>query len=264
MSDFAGLVADVRRKLRGDTFWSDTDVADALNATYFEVCELSKCYEAQSTLILIPGQTYYDLEDPNTPMRASSATPYSVALEILRVWNPVTSRWLDARSVSEMDMERPRWGATYGEPDLWIPRGFAVFGVYPKIASNPLIVTTTEGSEAGIFDAGIFDSGIFDIASGTPDTETSASTSYLVIAHTAVPEEMAADGDVPVVPLAYHQLLTDGAVAQLKGLEREAKAAARYFAAYSEQLEDLIQHCQQRTRRSRIPVVGARQVEARR
>lgn len=264
MSDFAALVADVRRKLRGDDFWSDTDVADAINATYFEVCELSKCYEAQSTLILLPDQTYYDLEDPNTPIRASSSTPYSVALEILRVWNPVTSRWLDARSVSEMDMERPRWGATYGEPDLWIPRGFAAFGIYPKIASNPLIVTTTEGTASGVFDPAVFDALIFDAAAGTPDTETSASTSYLVISHTAIPEEMTADSDVPVVPLAFHQMLTDGSVAQLKGLEREAKAAARYFTAYQEQLEDLILHCQQRTRRSRIPVIGARQVEARR
>lgn len=222
--NLASIRADVRRKLRGDTYWSDTDVDAAINGAYLESCEVSKCYEAESTLALIPGNTYYNLEDP-IRLVADDATPYSIPLELLRVWNPTTAKWLDIKSVREMDSYRPRWITSYGEPDTWIPRGFASFGIFPK---------------------------------------PSGGSSSLLLRHTAVPEILVSDDDEPVTPVVFQQMLTDGALAELKGLEREPKIAMRYLKSYNEMLADLEDHVQQRTRRSHIPVIGSHPVGARR
>lgn len=218
--DFTALQADVLRKLNSDsTFWPPADIQTALNYVYKEACEISECYETQTTKTLTASTTYYDLEDE------TNSGAYEAILTINRIWNPTTSVWLDIKTVTEMDRERPRWGASFGEPFIWIPRGASTIGVYPK---------------------------------------PSGSSSTLLIRHTAIPNSMSAGTDTPVFPPQFHSNLTTGAVAYLKGYEREYKAAARYWKDYLEQCDELKYFMQNRVQRDHITVVGSNPVVARR
>lgn len=257
--DFATLQAAVLTRLNNERFWTADDIKVALNAAYFEVCEYTGCYETETTLTLVPDLTYYDLEtdlgfvadtgrmsidefgnidgtfDAQKRMRfatlgfaLNAASPYSSILIPLRVWNNQTSRWLDITTVSVLDRERPRWGATGGEPDRWFHRGFSTMGVYPK----PL----TGGS----------------------------TTSTLLIRHSAIPIIMSGDGDVPKIPRQYQEVLELGAVCHLKGLEREPKTAVAAWKEYAEMREQLFDHVQNRMMRGHVPTYGGFQVESRR
>ena len=253
---FATLQAAVSRRVNNERFWDADDIKRAVNAAYVEVCEYTECFETETTLALIPGQTYYDLEyparegggmridefaaDPSVSgitalerMRIatvgfspSAENNYLAALVPLRVWNNQTKVWLDITTVSVLDRERGRWYVTGGAPDRWFHRGFSTFGIYPK----PLTSTT--------------------------DT--------LLVRHSAVPNLMVEAGDVPEVPRQFTEVLELGAMTYLKGLEREPRTATAYWKEYVDAREDLFNHVQQRTSRMHIPTYGGAQVGARR
>lgn len=253
--NFGELQASVLRRLNNERFWTAADIKAAINAVYFEVCEYTECFETETTLTLLPGITYYDLEtdlgfDESTgrmmidefgnvntgaAKRMQIATvgfaltamsPYSSILIPLRVWNNQTSRWLDITTVSILDRERVRWGATDGEPDRWFHRGFSTMGIYPR-----------------------------------PATST---TSTLLIRHSAIPRLMLGDNDVPEIPVQYQEVLEFGAVCQLKGLEREPRAAVASWKDYVAKREELFDHVKNRTRFPHIPTYGGSQIGSRR
>lgn len=253
---FGTLQTAVNRRVNSERFWDSDDIKRAINAAYVEICEYTGCYEAETTLILVPGQTYYDLETPvqdgaavridefSKPPSVSGVTAierlrintvgfapgianhYLAALVPLRVWNNQTDHWLDMTTVSILDRERGRWYPTGGAPDRWFHRGFSTFGIYPK----PLTSTT--------------------------DT--------LLVRHSAVPNLMVDSTEVPVVPRQFIDVIELGAMTQLKALEREPRTASAYWREYVVARERLFDHVQQRTSRMHIPTFGGAQVEARR
>jgi hypothetical protein len=257
--DFATIQAAVSTRLNNERFWTADDIQVAINMAYLEVCEYTECYETETTLTLLPDLTYYDLEtdlgfvagsarmsidefgnidatfDAKKRMRWATVgfaleaqSPYTSILIPLRVWNNQTSRWLDITTVSILDRERPRWGATGGEPDRWFHRGFSTMGIYPK----PL----TGGS----------------------------TTSTLLIRHSAVPIIMAGDGDVPEIPVQYQEVLELGALCHLKGLEREPKTAVAAWKEYTAKREELFDYVKDRMKRDHIQTYGGSQVASRR
>lgn len=254
---FLALQQAVKRRLNRERFWSDDDIKNMINRAYMQACEYTNCYEAETIMDLVGGQTYYEMEvgllTPTTPggmsidefghidgtfdelkrMRfatvgfaMNASTPYSAILIPLRVWNPQTAVWLNITTVSHLDRERPRWGATGGAPDQWFMRGFSTMGIYPK----PLITADP------------------------PDT--------LLIRHSALPLLMEADDDVSVIQRQYEDVIVLGAVWRLKAIERDASAATAAWNEYVVLREELLEHVQSRMRRGHIATYGGSQVAA--
>lgn len=257
--NFLELQNAVSARLNQERYWTAANIQDALNLIYVEVLEYTECWETETTLTLVPGQTYYDLEafgytgavarmsidefgipigltGDSGPERMrkttvgfaiTAASPYLSLLSPLRIWNNQTSHWLDITTVAVLDRERHRWGATGGAPDRWFIRGHNTIGFYPK----PLV----------------------------------SATDTLLIRHSAIPQAMSGDNDVPEgIPRQFHEVLELGALCHLKGLEREPKAAVRYWKQYTEMREDLFNHTRGRISRDHISTYGGSQVEARR
>lgn len=254
---FLDLQLQAKRRLNRERFWTDADIKNMLNRSYMQVCEYTNCYEAETTMDLVGGQTYYEMEvgllNTSTPGRMSidefgnidgtfdeqkrmrwatvgfamnASTPYSAILIPLRIWNPATAVWLDITTVSHLDREFPRWGATGGPPNQWFMRGFSTLGVYPR----PVTTATP------------------------PET--------LVIRHSALPLLMEADGDVSVVPRQYEDCIVLGAIWRLKAIERDASAAVDAWKEYVENREQLLEYVQSRMRRGHIATFGGSQVAA--
>lgn len=228
-SPFSAIKARVDRGLNRERAWSEQDIEAAINMAYMNLVEYSGVYEVEKTLSLVSGQTYYDLEtDLDLDYVNQDTQPIPVAgLVPLRIWNPTTAIWLDITTVSQLDRERPRWGATGGSPQQWFMRGASVMGVYPK----PLVA---------------------------------ASTDVLVLRYSAVPSYLTFDAQYTCIPREFEDAFESGARFYLKGLEREPKAAVAAWKEYQEKREQLKDYVQQRMSRAHIPVMGGSQVGARR
>lgn len=258
---FVDLQTAVQRRLGRERFWDLADIKTMVNQAYIEVCEHTNCYEAETTISLVAGQTYYELEEgllnPSTPGRMSidefginidgtfdelkrmrfttvgfamnAATPYTAILIPLRIWNPITRVWLDITTVSILDRNYPRWGTSDGAPDRWFMRGYATLGIYPR-----------------------------------PSTISATNPQTLVLRHSALPLYLEADDDVTVIPRQYEDTIVLGAVWRLKAIERETKAALKAWKEYVEARELLVEYVQDRMRRGHIDTYGGSQVVARR
>jgi hypothetical protein len=118
-----------RRKLNeaSATFWTDTDINDALNEGYAEMADASEFYERQAMVPTLKGRTYYDL---------SLILP-DTFLSPRRAYNPVTSRWLDPTDPLQQDHHNfVQWELTQGEPIRYLMRGNWWMGVWPKPAQD--------------------------------------------------------------------------------------------------------------------------------
>lgn len=228
-SPFSAIKARVDRGLNRERAWTEQDIEAAINMAYMNLAEYSGVFENTKTLSLVSGQTYYDLEtDLDLTYVNQDTEPIPVAgLVPLRVWNPVTSIWLDITTVGTLDRQRPRWGSSGGSPQQWFMRGTSVMGIFPK----PLIA---------------------------------AATDVLVLKYSAVPSYLTYDAQYTAIPRQFEDALESGARWYLKGLEREPKAAVAAWKEYTEKREQLKEYVDRRQSRAHTPVMGGYPVGARR
>ena len=72
-----------------------------------------------------PGTIYY--------------SPASIADDIMfpvRIWNNTRQTRLTALSMQELDEYRLRWGLTTGDPEVWFPVSWDLFGLYPATSTS--------------------------------------------------------------------------------------------------------------------------------
>ena len=125
----AEMKTDVRRRLNesGSEFFSDDDIATALQEALDEMADITEFSEREATIGLLTGRTYYDL---------TSVLP-DTFLSPRRGWNTVTQRWLkptDARDLDEHTFVQ--WELTYGEAVSYFLRGNWWLGAWPRNSTD--------------------------------------------------------------------------------------------------------------------------------
>ena len=114
---FTELKAETFRRIQEvastPVFWTEADVAAALNEGYQELSDATEWYERVVTIDLLRERPYYDLRRilPDPLLRVGNA------------FNVQTSRWLIPCSVPDLDRGWRRWETTIGEPDHVLIRG---------------------------------------------------------------------------------------------------------------------------------------------
>lgn len=126
---FAEQKADVARRLAESTervFWSDDDIATALNEGYAELSDATEWYEQYFEIDLLTDRPYYDLR---TVLGESF-------LAIRPGYDEQTSRWLLPTAVRQFDAHDRRWERVTGEPQRVVMRGLWWLGYWPRVQSE--------------------------------------------------------------------------------------------------------------------------------
>lgn len=131
--NFGEMKAEVYRRLRDPStstiFWTDADVAAALNDGYQEISDATEWYETYSIINLLSNQTYYDLR-------------YVLSDTILApkvAYNNTTSRWLDPCNIRDLDHSYRQWETVTSEPERMFLRGLWWLGFWPKAADDDIL-----------------------------------------------------------------------------------------------------------------------------
>lgn len=123
--NFAALKAEVFRRLQEDSgspvFWTEADVSAVLNEGLMELSDESEWYERTTTIDVLAGQRYYDLQ---------TVLP-SPLLTVGPVFNVTTNRWLDQVAPGDLDGNYRRWESNVGEAQQVLVRGLRWLGLYP-------------------------------------------------------------------------------------------------------------------------------------
>jgi hypothetical protein len=126
---FAEMQAETSRRLAevsGRVFWSDDDIAEAVNLGYTELSDATEWFEAYFEMDLLNDRPYYDLR-----------TVIGDSFLALRpAWDEQSSRWLLPASVRMLDAHDRRWEGVTGEPQRFVLRGLWWLGLYPRIQSD--------------------------------------------------------------------------------------------------------------------------------
>lgn len=125
------LIARTQERLEESStspvFWSEDDVAEALNEGYMELSDAAEWYELWRTVDLLASRPYYDLrtvfsgQDVLTPGRA---------------FHEDTNRWLVPVSPADLDRKYRRWEQVAGVPDSILMRGLWWLGYWPITTSE--------------------------------------------------------------------------------------------------------------------------------
>lgn len=108
-------------------FWSEDDIADALNEGYQEMSDAAEWFELWRTVDLCAERPYYDVrtifEGQNilTPGRA---------------FHEDTNRWLEPCSCADLDRKYRRWEQVTGAPEKMLIRGLWWLGYWPATGSE--------------------------------------------------------------------------------------------------------------------------------
>jgi hypothetical protein len=122
---FAELKASVRTELgeSGTAFFTDDDIAEAVNEGYAELADGAEFYERFWNIELLEGCMYYDLTTVLPDTFLSPRRAYSVE----------RSTWLQPSDYREKDTGPYRqWELVTGAPQEYLLRGNWWFGVWPK------------------------------------------------------------------------------------------------------------------------------------
>lgn len=124
----AGMEADVRRRLEEApaAFWTDADIAAALQEGYAEMADATGFYERYANINLLANRTYYDL---------TSVLP-DIFLGPRRIWNTTTNYWLKPTDTRQLDAQYRQWELVNGQPTEYFMRGNMWLGIFPRPASN--------------------------------------------------------------------------------------------------------------------------------
>jgi hypothetical protein len=203
---FGNLKTSVRRKLNERTaaFYSDDDIARAINEGYTELADATEFYERYAYVPMLKKRTYYDL---------SLILP-DTFLSPRRIYNPTTSRWLEAVDPLMLDRNRTQWEIVDGQPEQYLLRGNWWLGVFPR-----------------------------------PTADSQGLRFY----HTAIPPVMTDDSETPEqIPQEFHRGLEEYALCDLMGQRRETRKALKHWDAYMGYQEALAMYVDKRTRLAHV------------
>lgn len=146
--DFLALQTAVFGELNEDSsnpsFWTLADVKSAINEGYEEMAEISGFYDSTYSLTLSSGTRYYDLFAPTT------VTDYPQILEVVKVYDSTTRRWLIPTSTKILDATNPVWELAQGpSPEYWMVRGAFRFGVFPLPTETRTLTLYTKNIPQG-------------------------------------------------------------------------------------------------------------------
>lgn len=108
----------LRESADSPVFWSETDVAQAINDGYAELADACEFHEKHQNIPLMPDRPYYD-------MRRIAREGFLVCGP---AYNLTTGRWLEPTSHFQLE---PKWELRQGEPDRFIVRGLWLVGYWP-------------------------------------------------------------------------------------------------------------------------------------
>lgn len=114
--NFGDMKTQTRRKLNelAANFWSDEDVAAALNKGLAEMADATEYYERYVNIPLLSGRGYYNLKNVID----------DTFLSPRRAFNTITGRWLIPTDTREMDYHTyVQWELTSGQPERYLMRG---------------------------------------------------------------------------------------------------------------------------------------------
>jgi hypothetical protein len=129
--NFGEMKTEVTRRLRDPStstvFWSDTDVATAINDGLMELSDATEWYETYSVLSLLSSQIYYDLR---TVLSDTILSPKCA-------FNQTTNIWLTPVCIRDLDYQTYReWETITGEPEKMFMRGLWWLGLFPKASAD--------------------------------------------------------------------------------------------------------------------------------
>jgi hypothetical protein len=123
---FAQMQIETSRRLAevsGRVFWSDAEIATALNDGYAELSDASEWFETYVDIDLLADRPYYDAR---TVLGDSF-------LAIGPAFDRQTNRWLLPTSVRQFDAHDRRWERVVGEPQRLLVRGLWWLGYWPRL-----------------------------------------------------------------------------------------------------------------------------------
>lgn len=126
--NFGQMQSEVRTRLNESTtaFYTDADIAAALNEGLAEMADATEFYERVANITLQIDRTWYDL---------SSILP-DTFLSPRRIWNSVGNWWLIPTTVRDLDSKLALWETPHGQPNEYVLRGNWWLGVFPKTATD--------------------------------------------------------------------------------------------------------------------------------
>jgi hypothetical protein len=169
--NFGEMKALVSRRLaevNGRTFWTDPDIADAINAGYMELSDQTEWNENRVTIDLLNDRPYYDL-------RTIIGDRF---LAVRPAYHTETRRWLIPTVARNLDVHDRRWERVTGAPQRFLLRGLWWLGLYPRTTADagtvtlydvelpePLVNDDDEPGFPAAFHVGIVDFAVSDLFS---------------------------------------------------------------------------------------------------
>ena len=126
---YGEMKSEVSRRLAevsGRVFWSEADIATAIDAGYAEMSDQSEWNEEYFQVSLLNDRPYYDLR---TVVGAN-------VLSLRAAFDEQTNRWLIPTSVRQFDAHDRRWERVTGEPQRVFTRGLWWLGYWPRIQAD--------------------------------------------------------------------------------------------------------------------------------
>lgn len=126
---FAEMQAEVSRRLaevQANVFWTDEDIADAVQLGYDELSDAAEWFETYVDILLLENRPYYDL-------RRVIGEDF---LALRPAFDRQTNRWITPSSVRDMDRRDRRWERVTGEPQRAFLYGLWWMGLFPRIQAE--------------------------------------------------------------------------------------------------------------------------------
>ncbi len=126
---FLDLKTEITRRLfevSARVFWTDGDIADAVQLGYAEISDETEWYEQWADLALLNDRPYYDLFTILGPS----------FLAVKPGFDRQTNRWILPSIVRQLDAHDRRWERVTGEPQRSFTRGLRWLGFYPRIQTE--------------------------------------------------------------------------------------------------------------------------------
>jgi hypothetical protein len=149
------------------------------------------------------------------------------ALRVTSVWNPTSSKWLDPITVRELDSTVGRfWEKRSDQTRWWFMRGLWFLGTYPTAATDSMPVRV---HFSALLPHIKLDGGLTDGLSSSPS-----------------------------IPETYHTAIEYYMVYDLLSERKETEKALSFYQKFVALMEGAADLAENRMRRDRTPVMGAR------
>ena len=213
------VVTDVFLQLKEtkgtDLFWVENEVISALNDTYYEIAESTRCFKANSIVLMVIGTITYSL-----PSDYIFGSLERVEFNDKRIY-PI--------SISELDAIRPSWREETGDPENYI----LDLGTSDEIVVYPKPDTAGAGA-----------SSVYGVSVFTSSTVTTDSTDNLKVFYAKFPTKLSDDDEDFLHPINNNpkKILTKGAMAILlmkEGEGKDVEKAAIWYQLFTNALKSI-------------------------